>query len=372
MIPEHVDEQDRLISTLAAASGATIARIRYRASSTHQFPTPVHDVLLGYDWVRENLLPHDCSRPTRPRIGVCGELVGGSLAVMLGLTECRLGETRIGAAAVNNPIVDWVFPDDLPEVPPGELPEPPAPEDTALPAHEDPMASEPPTEIVAAVQKPRKRASKPSPLRAWQLHGDNIVIPTVALSGLRDILFRKPDDFLDRFASPIHFFRSPHGMLLYPEKDDEFASRQPDEPIDIETQLDISHYQSYEASPVIPDIPTLVRCRAYARIYPPSGTNLNLPVWHVTTGLQSPLSGQTSELIKMLRRSIARQTLKSRTGRNRWHDASEKEQYEAYAEGRVQHDTVEGTGLWSQQDPGAGSNSHIETVGIWLKQMLRP
>lgn len=96
---------------LRETAAATIARINYRASSEFQFPTPFHDVLFGWDWIRENLLLDKFDRSYLARLGVCGELIGGSLATMLALTECRIGESRIAAAAVNNPIADWVFRD---------------------------------------------------------------------------------------------------------------------------------------------------------------------------------------------------------------------------------------------------------------------
>ncbi|KAJ8104449.1 hypothetical protein OPT61_g10750 [Boeremia exigua] len=114
VVPPDPDAEERVIAALRASSAATVVRINYRASSQHQFPTPNHDVLYGYDWIQENMLLDGAQKPYAARIGICGELMGGSIATMLALTECRVGESRIIAAAVNNPIVDWVFPDDLP------------------------------------------------------------------------------------------------------------------------------------------------------------------------------------------------------------------------------------------------------------------
>jgi acetyl esterase/lipase len=375
VLPESAKEQDRVISTLSASSGATIARVNYRASSQHKFPTPVHDVLLGYDWVRETLLQDGFSRPVIGRVGVCGELVGGSLSVMLALTECRPGESRIGATAVNNPIVDWVFPDDLPTVAEAELLEPASPDETAMLADEDPMAltdrSQPDSHINRTTQD-RKRSAKLPPPSAWQLYGDNSSIPTLTLSAERDVLFRRPEDYFDRFVSPIHFFRSPHGMLLYPKRDDAWASEQPDGPVDIETQMDLSHYQSYERSPPTPELPVLARCRAYARIYPPAASKLSLPEWRISAGSQSPLLDQASNLTKMVRRSVARHTLKKRMGRVRWQDAAEKEYYEDYANSRVALETLDGVGLWSDQINNEQWQAQVEQTGAWMKAALKP
>jgi acetyl esterase/lipase len=377
VIPPYEEEEERIISILAQASKATIVRINYRASSEHPYPTPIHDTLLGYDWVLENVLDDGISKPVLPRIGVCGELIGGSLAIMLGLTECRLGETRIGAAAVNNPIADWVFPDDLPLVPVADLPEPIRPEETAFPADEDPASQSPliPSQSEPApdtVAKASKRPPKPPPLTAWQMHAENSIIPTVTMSGVRDVLFRKPEHYFDRFASPIHCFRSPHASLLYPRDDDALASEQPDGPTDYETQMSILHYATLDSIPSSVELPTLVRCRAYARIYPPSGFSLSLPAWQVTTGTESPLLDQASELTKMLKRSVARQTLRNHSGRGRYFDASEKEKYEAHADTRVHLNEVEGVGLWTQQDADSPWKANVERMGHWMKESLKP
>lgn len=322
--------------------------------------------------MRDNLLQDGFARPIIVRMGVCGELMGGSLAVMLALTECRAGESRIAAASVNNPIVDWVFPDDLPTVSAAELLEPAAPEDTAMLADEDPMSSVNRSEPEPPAPKAPKRAAKAPALTAWQQHGDNTSIPTLTLSAERDNLFRRPEDYFDRFASPIHFFRSPHGLLLYPKRDDVWASEQPDSPIDIETQMDINHYESFEESNQAADLPVLARCRAYARIYPSAGTNLNLPEWRITAGSQSPLLDQASDLTKMLRRSVARHALRKRVGRTRWHDTTEKEHYENYASCRVLMETVDNVGLWTMQDADKQWQEQVERTGLWMKEGLKP
>lgn len=370
MVPQSEDEEDRVISVLRETAAATIARINYRASSTDQYPTPFHDVLFGWDWIRENLLVDEFKRPYLARLGVCGELVGGSLATMLALTECRLGESRIAAAAVNNPIVDWAFPDELPVVDPSELPEPMAPDETSFPADEDIMGS---LQVVAEkkpARKIRKRSPKTPPLTAWQRYGDNKTIPTLTLSAERDILFRRPHDYLDRFASPIHFFRSPHAQLLFPQQDDMFASRQPDEVLDIEAQMSLHHYNSVnqQASPA-PDLPVLSRCRAYARNYPGAGTKFGLPNWSITTGAESPLLDQAAELTKVLRRSVARHALKSHAGRMKWYDASEKKMYEEHAEAKVLLSKTSGVGLWSEHADDQWK-TNVQNVGMWMKDRL--
>jgi len=367
VLPDTSEEEELVISVLRKTTDATLVRINYRASPQHPYPTPFHDVLTAYDWIRDNLLQDEFQRPYLARLGVCGELMGGSLATMLGLTECRLGESRIGAAAVNNPIADWVFPEELPSVDPEELPEPLAPDETAFPAEEDIMAID-----VPKAPKPRKRTPKTPQPTSWQRYGDNSTIPTLTLSAERDVLFRRSEDYFDRFASPIHFFRSPHAQMLQPQQDDMFASRQPDELLDFETQMSLEHFSSVHSQPVSPpEPPILTRCRAYARIYPPAGTNLSLPTWNITTGAESPLSDQARELAKVLRRSVARHALRVRAGRTRWHDASEKQMYEEQAEEKVELNTYSsGTGLWTQYRDDEDLEKHLLDVGGWMKQRL--
>jgi acetyl esterase/lipase len=380
VIPEHDEQEERLVAALAASSRSTIARVNYRFSPDNTWPTPLHDVLAGYDWVFQNLLEDE---KKLVKLGVCGELIGGSLATALALTECHLGQSRIVAAAVNNPIADWVFPDDIPAASHAELPEPRAPEEIAVPADQDMMTpaqwaqqeEEEGADSPTQGKKRKKRASKTSTESAWVSNRDNPIIPTGILSEKRDVLFSNPQHFLDRFASPIHFFRSPHGQLVYPQDDDIFASLSsaeiPQDPIDRETQLDLDHYDSLEAQDDSPDVPILTRCRAYARVYPPAGSSLSLPQWYITSGAQSPLLDQSSELTRMLRRSVARQELRAKAARVMWHDRDEKAKYEAWAELRVYLRKGKGTGLWSIPDSNP-TESTVEEAGRWMNSLLQP
>jgi len=364
VLHHHVDDEHRILAALSACSAATVARINYRASSTHPYPTPCHDVLFAFDWLRHHLLCDGFDRAVLGRVGVCGQLVGGSLATMLALTECRVGETRVVAAAVNNPIVDWVFVDEIPPVTTEELPEPMAADETAFPADQDATSlAEPEPE-----PEPEPSHKRSSPVRknalptSWQAHGDNSVIPALTLSAERDMLFCRPDDYLDRFASPIHFFRSPHAQIPPPIPDD------PDDLLDMEAKFALDHYASFQARTPA----TLSRCRAYARHYPQASMHVKLPVWHMATGLQSPLSDQTHELAKVVQRSIVRQRLKAQEGRTSWTDASEKQRYEEWAQEKVVLQKYQGTGLWSSQDGDPNWITRIEQVGTWMKRSLEP
>jgi len=191
------NEQYHAPMTLALTAGAVVVQINYRALT---YPQPIHDVLAGWDWVVENVndlragssaedggLAGASSTTDKDAssmgIGVYGELVGGSLAMMLGLTECDAGatgtaasgssdyswatnkaritpldrgKTFVKAVVTRDAIVDWVFP--------------------------------PPNPSSAAISS------------------------TDLLQNLRDDMFRAqshPSTYFDPFASPIHFLRTP-------------------------------------------------------------------------------------------------------------------------------------------------------------------
>ncbi|KAF1925088.1 alpha/beta-hydrolase [Didymella exigua CBS 183.55] len=377
VVPHNPEADEGIIAALRASSAATVVRINYRASSQHQFPTPYHDVLYGFDWIQDNLLLDASQKPYAARLGICGELMGGSIATMLALTECRVGESRIVAAAVNNPVADWVFPDDLPHVSAPELPEPASSEETSFSAEEDMMASFKALKVGALpkTKAGRKRKPKAVPLTSWQAWADSSTIPTLPLAEMRSLLFRRQEDMFDRFASPIHFFRSPHAQLLMPQQPVDSALDRPDYAVDIETQMSLSHFESFIGGGKAVELgtPELTRCRSYARVYPQAGAaKVSLPSWNITTGEQSPLHDQAAELSKVLRRSIARHTMKSQTGRTRAHEPLEKQYYAEYAESRVLFDSHAESGLWSRQLSEAGGPSQVADIGSWMKQCLAP
>ena len=75
----------------------TVVQVNYRMGSVNPYPTPVHDVLAGYDWVHEHLLPKRAiTRTGRSehvgRICVFGELLGGSLAALGRASLCSRGD----------------------------------------------------------------------------------------------------------------------------------------------------------------------------------------------------------------------------------------------------------------------------------------
>ncbi|KAL8723480.1 MAG: hypothetical protein Q9225_000213 [Loekoesia sp. 1 TL-2023] len=153
------------LNVLALSAHATVVHIGYRLSKKDPYPKPIHDVLASYDWILRHLIHpnhNDISDPSHTsRLGVCGELIGGSLAAMLALTECHTSKPGITATALSNPIVDWTPP----------LPKPPPNEGSPLDRH---------------------------------------------LFSLREQSFAEPEHRYDPFASPLLFFRTPAFELPTP------------------------------------------------------------------------------------------------------------------------------------------------------------
>ncbi|KAL4749963.1 hypothetical protein BDW72DRAFT_194320 [Aspergillus terricola var. indicus] len=118
----------------------------------YRYPTPVHDTLAGLDWVLESLQP--------TRLGVVGTHIGGSLALMLALTEPH----SIHAVAALEPVCDWTSLDEYCTSP-----------------------------TVPANSRRRKYAPK----------------DLIPLLEARERFFASHERYFDSFASPILFLRSP-------------------------------------------------------------------------------------------------------------------------------------------------------------------
>lgn len=127
----------------------------------YTYPTPIHDTLAGFDWVLQNLQP--------TQLSVVGMHIGGSLALMLSLTESKL----LHAVAALEPVCDWVELDEYCMIPP---------ETENKPNH------------TSTPKRSKARYIAPPDL--------------VPLLQAREEFFHAPDNYFDAFASPILFLRS--------------------------------------------------------------------------------------------------------------------------------------------------------------------
>ena len=168
--PSHQDDRetgrDLTPQALASITSFTVVTINYRLGEVdrstaaakeqnrqrcYKYPIPVHDTLAGFDWTLRNLEPS--------RLAVFGSHIGGSLALMLALTEAQ----SVQAVAALDPICDWVGLDDYCTMAVKDIPR-------------------------------RTRKTVPEDL--------------VPLLEMRYRLFRTPSGYFDAFASPVLFLRS--------------------------------------------------------------------------------------------------------------------------------------------------------------------
>ncbi len=253
---------------LRASINLPLVRINYRIGKTDRFPAPLHDVLAGYDWVLENLLPTPpAARGERSeslgKVAVYGELVGGGLATALALTECRIGEPGVVATAVSNPIVDWL-----------------------------------------ALDEKSKSSTPPESKSGGSPTADTSMISLRELQHLRSQVFAKPSHYFDPFASPLLFFRSA-GVDASPDHGDVPQDN-------LEHLLDSSDVESEDGSNAEEILATSDNSippakRRASRRFPSKKMGLQLPSFYISASEGSPLTGQAIELAHHLRASFVRQ-----------------------------------------------------------------
>jgi pimeloyl-ACP methyl ester carboxylesterase len=141
-----------------------------------KYPVPVHDTLAGFDWILKHLKPS--------QLCVFGSHIGGSLAVMLALTEPR----SIRAVAALDPICDWVGLNDYCQIA----------ADADMAEDGEPSGLGVPSRHVDEAEQPRKRGRR-------KKHAPPDLVP---LLEARNRLFHKPAGYFDSFASPALFLRS--------------------------------------------------------------------------------------------------------------------------------------------------------------------
>jgi acetyl esterase/lipase len=360
-------------SYLSKCANATVVQVNYRYGSSYRYPTPIHDVLSGYDWVMSNLLGSSKTR----RIGVCGELLGGSLATMLALTECRLGSRRVECAAVNNAIFDWLFLDSL-------NPESPTSKETS------------------ASSKRKKPTS-------WEQHQKDDSLSALDLMRARSKLFGRPQDLFDRFASPIHFFRSPGAELppqlindspaLTKTKDSDetpptYDGRDlPEPPSDSDIQYSyeddaiLTNDQDIDSVKTPQEASTgsslhLLKRRKYHRAHPPKGSGLVLPRMLISGGTDSLLLDQSEEFVRLMRRSVSKEHLQnlSLDFKVEMTDDAEKteeivgkmEEARKRAERRVQWILKPGHFGWAERGKRSDGEwkEYLNDAGSWFRNCL--
>ncbi|EFE40986.1 conserved hypothetical protein [Trichophyton verrucosum HKI 0517] len=255
---------------LAITTLCTTVVVKYRLGriqaagirKTYRYPTPVHDTLAGLDWAKNEFQPDN--------VFVFGRHIGGSLALMLALTEAR----GLKGVAAEEPICDWVGLDDY--------------------CITDIEKAGPDTE------KPEVEQDKESARKRGRKKKEPLPTPAdlVPLLDARRRLFPTPEKYFDSFASPTLFLRTSGKYiplvfptyLTGPEYPTPVLKRQPKTEADALYMTDLlasspsENSTSTDRSENIPDksLTSLikpVRKRKVLSRWPPSGLDYGLEAY---------------------------------------------------------------------------------------------
>ena len=269
-------------------------------------------MLAGYDWVLRHLVRGDNGHRDLDkafgRVGVCGELLGGSLAAALALTECSTRRAGVRAAVLGNPVSDWTAMHPVPK-----------PGSAAVSA----------AAMAAAMAQPAKRrkSAKADTRSSWDAHAASRSLPVSALLRARTELFSNPADYFDPFASPLLFFKT--AATEVPPRVD---------PIDeVFATFDMS-LRAHEAK------------RRSVRRYPGSQAELKLPDTRMWVGEECALKDQGIELAQSVARS-----------NNLYGGSQGKGEGSGWE--RVEVQVKDGIGLWGEKE--------FAVMGEWFGRVLR-
>ncbi|KAK5126886.1 hypothetical protein LTR08_004553 [Meristemomyces frigidus] len=259
---------------------------------------------------------------------------------MLAVTECQIGRPGIVAAAVNNPVVDWIDIDN-----------------------DDDSSIVPPS------------------LRSTMNASDDL---SSQLCQLRKGMFLKPEHYFDPFASPLLFFRSagqdlPYTQPAAPQDELELLAFLEREDFHRE-QLILSKISNVQP---IKEFAAAVwkedkAARKISNRYPSLALRLRLPPFDISAGAASPLKGQASELTQRLRKSYLQQAVAAGFGRkvllddelDQLNDEEKMERKARDAEIRKKAKLTqyEGLGLWDASEEG---RNRAMNMVRWLRETLK-
>ncbi|KAK4549575.1 hypothetical protein LTR36_006572 [Oleoguttula mirabilis] len=259
---------------------------------------------------------------------------------MLALTECRIGQPGIVAAAVNNPILDWIDIED---------------------GDHNKMPSQVPGSATSALDAISR-----------------------SLLQLRKRVFQKPEHYFDPFASPLLFLRSagrdvPPAPSEAPLDDMEYLSFLERQDF-YRQQVALSSFSGTQHASRDLDAREWQEeqgVRKTSKRYPSAALGLRLPPFHISSGGAAPLEQQASELTQRLKKSFLRQADAADFGRKVLMDdeierLDEEEKLERHARDNEVHSKAQLTqcrskGLWDESAEGRG---RVLEMVRWLKEKL--
>lgn len=287
-----------------SSAAANIVTVNFRLP----FPDAIHDTLTAYDWCLRHLTP----QRSLQRVGVYGDKIGGGLATMLALTECRLGEGRVVVAALRTPVLDWVALDILDR---NNVPQRTGAHNMDLAAlHENELAT---------LRRLRRMAFPSTRSRALPF---------------------------DPCASPLLFLRTPG--VTAPQNggssDDNFAIL-----LGLPTGDDD-----------VVDGETAEKPRRRALAYPPRGLALQIPHMQFTADSDTLLYEQAHELVRLLRRAEVKMTTRAGTGDKALEEAELADELDAAHLAAERKFRLEAT------HHNDSERLRIETAGRWIGSHL--
>jgi len=193
----------------------------------YDYQNAVHDTLTAFDWIQKTFQPS--------QLNVLGSHVGGSLAMMLALTESQ----SIHAVAAVEPICDWTGLDQWCEI-----------------AEYLTTGPEPTLEGIEGSMADLELSENKKQEKRWRSKSRSIAPPDlVPLLEARESLFAKPERYFDPFASPILFVRTPGRAI--PAKFPQYLTG-PDKPVPVLKErivLDIMSLGLAEDEDILPGEP---------------------------------------------------------------------------------------------------------------------
>ena len=351
--------------------------VNYRLTRNKLFPTPIHDVLAAFDWAVRHLTPTPAvPQPSRrdaywreddakaspsatAKVGVVGTGVGGSLGLMLGLTECIVNERAcVAAVSVTNPICDW-----------SDLEANSAASFTAGIAGSK-RASKSQNKSVAESSTP----AVDSPLLLPTGVTNSSALDRRFLLHLRTSSFppSSPWKYFDPFASPLLFLRTPSKDVPGPRSlEDEFTRLMLADDTDSQSKTESDGNKERQRRRKVP-----------LKWPPPGSTGMVMPRMKITVPKDvgdNVIAAQGEEMTRLLRRALVRGSIAGRgVGDKFWASVEEDEEDEdesAQELSRIKEEADRWVELITKPYDPVSSHESLEeetrNLGIWFDRILR-